>query len=1191
MVLQTDGTPAYRKVSGSQVAAILSEMLSRETPAQVTFAASPGQMLHDGFYAAKSQAATISTLTAEDYDEVVLMDSPTDQENYPEYHYNGVSAHAAAAKRGTKARVHLLIPSARALEVGHRVALGTHSHPIPAGPFLDSLNSLNVANSETAFGIAASLFTALTGHRAQAAELSAQALGTISAARAEELCQSAHLSIEDQKGHTHYSDLWEGAVKIHGATLSPGSQFKAIYAGTSTENAWSTYGRPVITAAGYGGGTSPVAKSSSSRAFISDSVTQSLALIAANPGTYRIAFARAWEVSPKPLTDAEPQLQCQIYSKVEPHWTINGQATIGSSELVSNSLFNYWDVVQKYAKAKQYNLAYIPLYEAIARYRVNWPDVALRSDSQHLNAPFLYLLIAMSFTARTGQQAPPPATVVDAPSKAAFVEGYKIIRQFSTLSDSGEYVPFKPVSNSPPSFTTQASAQLDASQLTKVNLLVAAQDDAPLQGLTFTWSLLSGPSTDPIFSKNETFDAGSTQVTLSRAGLYRIRVTVADAWNDQVSTEVEIDVPAVPSAVRIDPAASVMVPGLSSRFSAVVYDQFGHPLSSQPAFAWSLEGGGTLGADGVFSPGATAGPRSITASALGLSDTWLGVVNHAGAYDWSGAVSKDWLEPANWTPTGFINGPNVFGTISSGTATANATTCNASIIVAGVEGLGGTLQTGTAVTFANGAQLYMAGGLLHKTSGSTLNITGNLTAVNGTLSEIRSDSAILRIFGSILGSGTLRITGTQPVGLTGATITAFTGNLDIKGGKLEARSGNITYSDLVKTEVRDGGSLLRGLGTASLKMKGGITLNSGNYVESGSGTTWSADTPWTIQSNASFQTGGTDGFVKLLGPLSGNGTLRVLRSGTAQPPLVLEGQTSSYTGKIEVESTGLLYLGSSGALPIEGTLASLEIKQAAGLSGALIVGASYGPSLLDRPGVSALVRTLSIGGTPIRAGLYNQSNQSELGGAILFNNGSSSLRVMEPVLQRIRTSAGIGGSLSVVGGELVAPGGSAEIQASSNPGYVLTNVNVNGLRRGALPTISYSSIGSDLNVEAAFAIDSNSNQIPDEWEQENFGTLLANPESDPDRDGFSCRQEFSAGTGPLNAESYPKLSIRTDEGRPTLHFPSHSERFYTVEESLSLSSAESWRPLRDEIPGDGNFLEVTAGSATPRAFYRLRIRP
>jgi hypothetical protein len=74
------------------------------------------------------------------------------------------------------------------------------------------------------------------------------------------------------------------------------------------------------------------------------------------------------------------------------------------------------------------------------------------------------------------------------------------------------------------------------------------------------------------------------------------------------------------STVQVTPASATLLPGVMRAFFAVVLDQYNQPVASQPSVAWSVAGGGSITAGGVFTAGAAeGGPYAVTATAGGLS--------------------------------------------------------------------------------------------------------------------------------------------------------------------------------------------------------------------------------------------------------------------------------------------------------------------------------------------------------------------------------------------------------------------------------------------------------------------------------------------------------------------------------------------------------------------------------------------
>ncbi len=78
----------------------------------------------------------------------------------------------------------------------------------------------------------------------------------------------------------------------------------------------------------------------------------------------------------------------------------------------------------------------------------------------------------------------------------------------------------------------------------------------------------------------------------------------------------------VVSSITVTPTSALVQVNLSQQFTATGYDQFGNLMSPQPAFTWSVSGGGTISSSGLFVAGSTpGGPYTVTASSGGVNGT------------------------------------------------------------------------------------------------------------------------------------------------------------------------------------------------------------------------------------------------------------------------------------------------------------------------------------------------------------------------------------------------------------------------------------------------------------------------------------------------------------------------------------------------------------------------------------------
>jgi len=101
------------------------------------------------------------------------------------------------------------------------------------------------------------------------------------------------------------------------------------------------------------------------------------------------------------------------------------------------------------------------------------------------------------------------------------------------------------------------------------------------------------------------------------------RVTVTDQGGLTATSTVAVTVVQTLISIAVSPANVSMNASESQQFTATALDQFATALTTQPAFAWSVNGGGTIGANGLFTAAATAGTFTVAASSAGMSGAAL----------------------------------------------------------------------------------------------------------------------------------------------------------------------------------------------------------------------------------------------------------------------------------------------------------------------------------------------------------------------------------------------------------------------------------------------------------------------------------------------------------------------------------------------------------------------------------------
>lgn len=174
----------------------------------------------------------------------------------------------------------------------------------------------------------------------------------------------------------------------------------------------------------------------------------------------------------------------------------------------------------------------------------------------------------------------------------------------------------------PPTVATAASANPSPVTGTTAALSVLGADDGGEANLTYTWETTGTPPAPVSFSTNGNNAAKNVTATFSKEGAYHFLVTIFDSISS-VTSNASVTVNLVPTVAVLTPQILGIAPNATQQFSASILDQFGRALTSQPAFTWSVTGGGTINAaTGLFTAGGTlGGPFTVTASGAGVNGT------------------------------------------------------------------------------------------------------------------------------------------------------------------------------------------------------------------------------------------------------------------------------------------------------------------------------------------------------------------------------------------------------------------------------------------------------------------------------------------------------------------------------------------------------------------------------------------
>ncbi|MGA2583457.1 MAG: Ig-like domain-containing protein [Tepidisphaeraceae bacterium] len=179
------------------------------------------------------------------------------------------------------------------------------------------------------------------------------------------------------------------------------------------------------------------------------------------------------------------------------------------------------------------------------------------------------------------------------------------------------------VTNAAPTVATPAAASPSPVTGTSTSLSVLGADDGGESNLTYSWSTVGTPPAPVNFSVNNSNVAKNTTAEFTKAGTYQFLVTISDVEGLTATSTVDVVVDQTASSIAIQSCPPAMADNSSYPFTAIAMDQFGNPLTIQPAITWSVDAGGaggTIDSAGVYTtPTAGIGVDTIRVSSGGVS--------------------------------------------------------------------------------------------------------------------------------------------------------------------------------------------------------------------------------------------------------------------------------------------------------------------------------------------------------------------------------------------------------------------------------------------------------------------------------------------------------------------------------------------------------------------------------------------
>ena len=411
--------------------------------------------------------------------------------------------------------------------------------------------------------------------------------------------------------------------------------------------------------------------------------------------------------------------------------------------------------------------------------------------------------------------------------------------------------------NQPPTVATPASATPSPVAGPTTALSVLGADDGGEANLSYTWAAAGTPPAPVTFSVNGTNGSKNTIATFAAAGNYNFQVTITDAGGLSTTSNVSVTVVKTLSSIAIQPGPAAMADNTTYPISATGLDQFGNPLASQPAFTWSVDGGGaggTVNTAGLYStPASNTGTDTIRATSGSISGTVSVAVTGDGIFSGGYDVGPPNLpgsfsyNAGTYTVTGGYQ-----NTTTDGFQFANATFTGNATLVAQVTNL-----DGTATPAAAGVIFRDTTGSLSAYAGVVLGPGNQATFYDRTStggpSQATTVSGVQAQWVKIVRNG-----------------NTFSGYYSVDGATWTQVGSSVTYPDP--------GTILGGLVVSSLNAS---TLSTATFTNVASAVPAIA-TPAAASPNP---VSGTSTGVSVLGAYAGGGSsLTYTWSGTGTPP-------------------------------------------------------------------------------------------------------------------------------------------------------------------------------------------------------------------------------------------------------------------------------------------------------------------
>jgi hypothetical protein len=177
-----------------------------------------------------------------------------------------------------------------------------------------------------------------------------------------------------------------------------------------------------------------------------------------------------------------------------------------------------------------------------------------------------------------------------------------------------------PSTNQKPVISIAAEAASNPVLGTSTVMNVLGVDDGGEENLIYHWTAPTIPSGAWVnISDNNSNAAKNITATFNKPGVYTIRATVEDAYLLRDTSLLNVVVDQTLTSIEVSPINVSVAPTMAQQFTANAKDQFGIGMTVQPDLSWSVNGGGAIDVNGLFTAGTTTGNFVVTVSKNDIS--------------------------------------------------------------------------------------------------------------------------------------------------------------------------------------------------------------------------------------------------------------------------------------------------------------------------------------------------------------------------------------------------------------------------------------------------------------------------------------------------------------------------------------------------------------------------------------------